>query len=147
MNTITVDSSIIKDFIDPDFQVESIKDIWKACPNLMLWEAIRAERSTVITRPEVLEYLQKEESVILIPEPLPAFCLGLPQTALQVSTQDLLRNGVSWVKDRYEFRTESPLNIEPLYILGKSKHWMIVLTTEGTASGQQLCALSKNQNE
>lgn len=147
MNQLTVGISIVQDFIDPDFQERSIGDLWKACSCGMLWEAIRKNSCTIISRSDVLGYLQDEESVILIPEPLPAFFLGIRQTALQISTEILLSNRQTWLKDSYSDRTNCLLNIEPLYILSASMHWMIVLTTENTASGQQLCVLLKNQNE
>lgn len=146
MEKVLIDSSIINEFIHPEFQMSEIQDLWKSCPCGMLWEAIRAAYCSIITRKEILNVLQHERSVILLPEPLPNFYLGLQQEALLISTDTLLSGAQAWFEYDYESQESSLLEIEPLYILSETHQWMISLSTE-YAAGEQECAIMKRRTD
>ncbi len=147
MEKVLIDSSIINEFIRPEFQMSEIQDLWKSCPCGMLWEAIRADYSHIITRKDVINFLQHEKAVILIPEPLPNFYLGLQQEALLISTDALLSSVETWLENNWAKNGNSFLEIEPLYIVNETRQWMIVLSTENTPSGDQECLILKRRTD
>lgn len=131
--------SLIKRFVDPDFQDENFINLWKKCCNNMLWEGIGIEGS-VISEREVITYLRETKNVYVFPEPLPAFYLGCEVECKRMSTQELISSSSDWPHN-YPVRGVTCFEIEPLYIINSDYSWMIVLTTENTPNGGQMCLL------
>ena len=127
-----IDISIIRNFILRDFIPHDIEKVWKACPTRMLWEAIRAEDATIISQPDVIFTIKQTPEIFVLSEPLSAFYRNTePDYTLLPSSE--------FVADFAEYAKE-----EPLYLLSRDFSWMIILTTENTPSGEQLCVLMKN---
>ncbi len=144
MEKIYISSSIINEFIFPEFQMSEMQNLWKSCFNGMLWEAIMTDY-TKMTRKDILNFLRHEESVILFSEPLPSFYLGLQQEACLVSADTLLSNAQAWLENKYASRGNNFLEIEPLYMLDEKRQWMLVLTIGHRATGEELQALLKRR--
>ena len=127
-----IDISIIRNFVFRDFVPHDIDKLWKSCPNRMLWEAIRAENAATISRTDVTFTIKQTPEIYVLPEPLPAFYQNTKPPYTLVSSASLISNFEEYAKT------------EPLYLISKDFSWMIVLTTENTLSGEQLCVLVKN---
>lgn len=130
--------TILNRFFSKDRSKHGIQDLWKACPNQMLWEAIQGADAAVLSPQEVLQQLKQCPSVLLFPEPLPSLYLGADPAYAIVATSALIENAEPWCSNSLR-RGNSALEIEPLYIVSCDDSWMIVLTTENTRTGDQLC--------
>lgn len=130
--------TILNRFFADDFSRHGIQNLWKACPNQMLWEAIPGTDAEVLSPQEVLQQLRQCPSVLLFPEPLPSLYLDAEPAYALVATSALIENAGSWRSNSLR-RGISVLEIEPLYIVSCDGSWMIVLTTENTRTGDQLC--------
>ncbi len=117
-----------------------IQDLWKFCPNQMLWEAIRGSDAKVLSQHDVLQQLRQAPSVLIFPEPLPSLYLGVDPAYSIVPTAAIIEKSLHWISNSTE-KGNCVLEIEPLYMISTDYLWMIVLTTENTQSGDQLCVL------
>ncbi len=144
MEKIYISSSIINEFIFPEFQMSEMQSLWKASADGALWKTITTDY-TKIGREDILNFLRREESVILFSEPLPNFYLGLRQEACLVATDTLLSNAQAWLENKYASRGNNFLEIEPLYILNETRQWLIVLAAGYTAKGENMEALLKRR--
>ena len=135
--------SIVSDFVRRGFEPSDIGKLWKICHCGMLWEAIRTEDAIKISQQEILLYLRQTPSVYVLPEPLPAFYLGIEPACTLIPSPTLVDTFSQWRNNTLD-RGISFLEIEPLYMISYDKAWMIVLTTENTPDGEQLCVLMKN---
>lgn len=136
MDQIDIGKTIIKNFFDD----RSISDLWKTCNCQMLWEAIKKEDATFISRPEILQQLQNAKYVFILPELLPTLYIGSDPSYMAMRFSDLERVCEAWSNNPL-IRGNCIFEIEPLYIVSCDFRWMIVLTTENTPSGEQLCIL------
>ena len=130
--------TILNRFFADDFSRHGIQNLWNTCPNQMLWEAIPGADAEVLSPPEVLQQLRQCPSVLLFPEPLPSLYLDAEPAYALVATSALIENAELWRSNSMR-RGNSVLEIEPLYIVSCDYFWMIVLTTENTRTGDQLC--------
>lgn len=130
--------TILNRFFPDDFSRHGIRNLWKACPNQMLWEAIQGTDAEILSPQEVLQQLRQCPSVFLFPEPLPSLYLDADPAYALVATSALIDNAEPW-RSNSLCRGNSVLEIEPLYIVSCDDSWMIVLTTENTRTGDQLC--------
>lgn len=127
-----IDMSIIRNFIIRDFLPHDINKVWKSCPNRMLWEAVRAEDAAIISQTDVIFTIKHTPEIFVLSEPLPAFCRNTELDYTLVPSSEFVADFAEYAKE------------EPLYLLSKDFSWMIILTTENTPSGEQLCVLLKN---
>ena len=116
------------------FNNRTLPELWEACHCQMLWEAIKKEDAIIISYEEVVSKISSEQMVHVFPEPLPALYMGIEPASKKVSTASLLHN-------------KDVLRIEPLYIVSDDFSWMIVLTTENTLDGKQLCCWTERKTE
>ena len=127
-----IDMSIIRNFIVHDFLPHDIDKVWKSCPNRMLWEAVRTEDATILSRSDVICTATHTPEIFVLSEPLPAFYRNIEPDYTLVPSSEFIENFSEYAKE------------EPLYLLSKDFSWMIILTTETTPSGEQLYVLVKN---
>ena len=76
--------------------------------------------------------MKQTSEVYVLPEPLPAFYHQQEVAYAVVSSCDFTEGFSEYVKT------------EPLYVINNNFSWMIVLTTENTPNGEQLCIFAKN---
>ena len=127
-----IDISIIRNFILQDFNPHDIEKVWKSCHNRMLWEAICAKDATIISQEDALLTVKQTSEIYILSEPLPAFYWKTEPDYAFVPSSEFVANFTEYTKT------------EPLYLLSKDFSWMIIMTTENTPSGEQLCVLLKN---
>ena len=107
------------------------------CPNHMLWEAIGQEKAFTIAKEDIASFLSLHDAFFVLSEPLPAIQNGYAPEFVRVESTDLLLN------DKNAF--EALVSREPTYLVSCDFKWMIVLTTENTAHGAQLCVIVRTQ--
>lgn len=134
MNYVYNIGNIIIERFFPCFKGNS-SDIWKACPNQMLWEAILKNDTAILGCQSALDLLAVPTNVYVLPEFLPALYMGVTPAYQTICSTSLLEpNSLE----------RKMLNIEPLYVVNCDFSWMLVFTTENTPSGDQLCGIIKN---
>lgn len=111
----------------------------------MLWEAIKNTYAKILSPQDILQQLRQTPSVLLFPEPLPSLHLGADPAYTIVSTPIITEEAWSWLTNSLS-QGISAFEIEPLYVVNCDYSWMIVLTTENTRSGDQLCVLIRRVN-
>lgn len=134
MEQIGIGKTIIKNF----FYDRSVSDLWKTCHCQMLWEAVPKADAKYISRHQILQQLQRSQCVFILPELLPSLYIGSEPSYKAMQISDLLNDIESWSYNPLLCRN-SIFEIEPLYIVSCDFKWMIILTTENTVSGEQLC--------
>jgi hypothetical protein len=140
MEYLTSGRQILSHFFPHISSQRDIQNLWNCCPNQMLWEAISASDANLITQRDMMQLLQKTPFVYAFPEPLPALYLGAEPGYSILCTKEGRESSLYPVgildEDGY-----NAFSVEPLYLICEDISWMIVLTTENTPSGDQLCAL------
>ena len=126
-------ASMVKAFFDSIH----LSELLDRCPNHMLWEAIGQENALAIAKEDIASFLSMHDAFFVLPEPLPAIQNGLEPEFVRAESTDLLFN------DKNSF--ESLVCREPTYLVSCDFKWMIVLTTENTAHGAQLCVIVRTQ--
>ena len=101
------------------------------CPNGMLWEAIKRENARDIDIHGIFAHLSTQDEFYLLPEPIPAMRNGFDPVFMRVKSEGLLRNDQDPFGD-FIWK-------EPTYLVSCDFKWMIAMTTENTANGDQLC--------
>ena len=101
----------------------------------MLWEAIKKENAVIIPFEKVTRIIDTNQFVYIIPEPLPAIYMGVKPAYKKVRASSLLQEHKEYLK------------VEPVYIISEDFSWMIVLTTENTPDGKQLCCYTRRQTD
>ena len=91
------------------------------------------ENARAIAKQDILAYLSLYDAFFVLSEPIPAIQNGFEPEFVRVESTDLLFN------DRDAFWTL--VKQEPTYLVSCDFKWMIVLTTENTVHGTQLCVL------
>lgn len=120
---------LVANILDNFFYGVSIFDLWRCCTNQMLWEAIKQADAQIIAQENIGAFLLQQRAFFLLPEPLPAI----------ISLNSFEYVYIDLAKD--EFDIHELFKQEPMYIVDGEFKWMIVLTTENTQSGTQLCVL------
>lgn len=111
----------------------------------MLWEVIKSTDAKILSPQDVLQQLRQTPSVLLFPESLPSLYLGADPAYTIASTPTIIEKAWSWLNNSLG-QGISAFEIEPLYVVSCDYSWMIVLTTENTRSGDQLCVLMRRVN-
>lgn len=99
----------------------------------MLWEAIRGESSTVISKSNIRLFLHQYREFYVFTE------LLLPDWNVWLFRQS--QGDPSVFEQQGNIHTEVNSSIEPLYFVNKYFTQLIVLTTENLPNGDQLCVL------
>ena len=137
MNESMIGNTIVNRF----FAGKTVSDLWEACPNKMLWEALKKRDVEFITLDDIKTLSISAQYVYVLPELLPSLYLGITPAYRMVKWTHLFPN-----EGRRDGHTSSReydiLEIEPLYIVSYDFSWMIVLTTENTSQGSQLCVVT-----
>ena len=120
---------LVTNLLDNFFSGTSISDLDSCCGNQMLWEAIKRKDVQIITQENIVDFLLQQKVFFILPEPLPAI---IDQNSVEYVCVDLNRD---------QFDICGLFTQEPTYIIDCDFKWMIVLTTENTQSGTQLCVL------
>lgn len=126
-------NELIANIINAFFNGLTPLALLESCPNRMLWEAIMQENARTIAKQDILAYLSLHDAFFVLHEPIPAIQNGFEPEFVRVESTDLLLN------DTDAFWTL--VGQEPAYLVSCDFKWMIVLTTENTAHGAQLCVL------
>ena len=135
-----IGSLIIEHFF-PD---QSAIQLREACPNKMLWEAIKKADATIISQKDVMQHLHTTADAYILPECLPAIDLGIEPAYMRLS-DFFLQDEAPPPCRTWKIDTATLFQIEPLYIINSDFSWMIVLTTENLPSGEQLCVFVEAQ--
>ena len=122
------------------FPGRSVQDLWATCHCQMLWEAIKREDARVISINDLPPLLRSDAFVIIAPEPLPAIYMGI-DPAFKVIDKETIVNALLNYPDVPWVRSESILEVEPIYLFAVDFSWMIALTTENTVEGKRLCVV------
>lgn len=127
-------------FFSDDTDPRNVKELWRSCPNQMIWEALRGEDAVILSQEEVLRHLRQQPEMLVFTEPLPDLYLGTDVPCRLISGEDIVGNSEFWQQSVNE-RGHTILEIEPLYIVGLDLSWLIVVTPENTPDGGTLCVL------
>ena len=127
------EKKIIKSIINSFFNGMSPSALLELCPNHMLWEAISRERAHLIAKEDIIPYLSQCDAFLVLQELIPAIQGGFEPEFVEVKSKDFLFSD----KDAFW----NLVSNEPTYLVSCDFSLMIVLTTENTERGDQLCAL------
>lgn len=137
-----IGQKILTHFCGCDSFSAEISKLWERCPNKYLWESLESNHVMYINKDHAIKQIERAASFILLPEPLPALYLGAEPAHMIVRLGDIVESKPGGCCNFKHFFAD----IEPLYVVNKDFNWMIVLTTENTPDGSQLCVLVPSRN-
>ena len=123
---------LFKNVLSRFFSNASPLELWTICPNHMLWEAIKQEDAQPIELLCIPDFLKQQKVFFAFPEPLPAIYNNKLLEYVQIECSD---------ENKDDLVTYGLFEQEPLYIVDCEFKWMVVLTTENTQTGTQLCVM------
>jgi hypothetical protein len=140
-SSTNIASRILGSFLNCGFSSSEISNLWSSCPNKYLWEALKFDKAIFIDEEFVKNKVATVSSVVLLPEPLSAIYLGVEPAHTIVRSKDIIvdQDSIADCKGN-----QILTDLEPLYIVDENFTWMIVLTTENTPDGKQLCVFVPN---
>ena len=128
------------------FTGKTISDLWDFCPCKMLWEAIRMINAKILTQNEVVQVLRSTANVFVFSELLPSLYQGVDPTYKVINCSSVIAENEDSYMEKF-LKDLGMFGIEPIYIVSQDFTWMIVLTTENTADGKQLCAYTEGPSK
>lgn len=127
------DNEIVKNILKYFFRDIAPSHLRRQCPNQMLWEGIRQPDAVTIEQNGIVNFLLQQNEFYVFPELFPAICENTSPEHVCISSETL---GAMHKDEICEL-----INNEPTYVVSCDFQWMIILTSENTHNGDQLCVL------